>query len=250
MAESDGKDFYFCQVEGELASIFLDLGIAAHAPMPSRSIMGYVSLKMLQPRPDGLSSQEEFETLTAAEDDLTGTIVAGCGAVYVGRSTSAGHRDFYFYASDPMRFTQAAEDAVARYPAYRCAVGTAPDAGWSTYFEFLSPSSDDRQRMMNRHVRDALEARGDTLTEPRVIDHRAYFPDGYAAASFAAQIERLGFDVAPPKPMDAGKYAVDFERMDLPHDMDDLTPRLVALANELAGDYDGWGCTIVPATQD
>jgi len=247
---SDEWDFYLCQVEGELASIFLDLGIAAEAPTSSHSHMGYVSLTMLQPRTDGLSSQEEFEALVAVEDDLTGTIVTGCGAIYVGRNTSAGHRDFYFYAPDSVRFAQAAKDAAARHSAYRCEVGTSPDASWSAYFEFLSPSSDDRQRMMNRHVREALEERGDTLTEKRTIDHRAYFPSGYAAASFATQIEKLGFDVAPAKAMDDGEYAIDFERMDLPDDMDDLTLHLVHLASELAGVYDGWGCTIVSAKQD
>ena len=103
--------------------------------------------------------------------------------------------------------------------------------------------------MKCRRVRIDLEKHGDVLSEPRMIDHRAYFPNDREAASFAAKVEGMGFDVAPPKPMDDGQYAIDFERIDLPDDMDDLAPRLANLAAELTGSYDGWGCEIVPANQ-
>jgi hypothetical protein len=246
---SDHWDFYFCLVEGETASIFLDLGIASEAPISTHPHMACVRLAMRDPRADGLSSQQEFEALKAVEDDLTDTITKQCGAIYVGRNTSAGYRDFYFYASDPDRFTQAAEAATSRHAPYRCEVGTSPDSDWSAYFTFLIPTADDRQRMLNRELRVALEDRGDVLTEPRMIDHRAYFPTPDAASAYADQIKEMSFAAAPAGLMEEGGYAVDFERVDAPAEMDDVSPRLARLAGDLNGVYDGWGCTIVSTDQ-
>jgi len=53
---SENWDFYGLQVDGQPASIFVDLGIVQSAPIPSHPAMGYLRLIMRQPREDGLSS--------------------------------------------------------------------------------------------------------------------------------------------------------------------------------------------------
>ena len=83
---------------------------------------------------------------------------------------------------------------------------------------------------------------------PRPIDHRAYFPTREGAATFAVRAERAGFRAELPKPMAEGDYAVDLVRDDKPEDMDDVAVTLARVARELGGTYDGWGCTVVPAT--
>ena len=57
---SDEWDHYLCRVDGEAASIFLDMGIGKSAPIPGFNETAYLRLWMNNPRPDGLSSQEEF----------------------------------------------------------------------------------------------------------------------------------------------------------------------------------------------
>jgi len=244
---SSDWDFYFCQVEGRPASIFLDLGIAADAPVASHPHLGYVSVEMRQPRPDGLSSQEEFDALSAIDDSLSAGVAGGGNAFYVGRNTSDGNRDYFFFAADPVAFAADVERAMARFPAYRFASGSQPDPDWSTYFDFLSPSEDDRQRILNRRVQLQLEAHGDDQSQPRPIDHRLYFPDGAAAAAFTARLAGQGFEIAPPVAMEEGDVAVDLKRSDRPGDMDDVVLALIADARPSGGSYDGWGCTIVPA---
>lgn len=247
---TDTWDFFFLLVDDQPASIFVDLGIAAEAPLGGFPHMGYVRVEMLRPREDGLSSQEEFSDLCALDDDLTARLAAAGGAIYVGRNTSGGCRDFYFYAADATQFTSAAEAAVARHPSYRCEIGSRPDPAWTVYFDFLSPSDDDRQRMASRGVREALERHGDVLTEARPIDHRAYFRSRDAAAALFARLERDGFQVQLPKAVDEGEFAIDFVRADSPADMDDVAVTVARLVRELGGEYDGWGCPVVLAKQD
>lgn len=246
---TDHWNFFFLRVDDQPASIFVDLGIAAEAPLGGFPHLGYVRVAMLHPRPDGLSSEAEFDALCALDDHLTGHIAAEGAALYVGRNTSGGHRDFYFYAADADGFERAAAAAAARHPAYRCEIGSRPDPDWSVYFDFLSPSEDDRQRILNRDLRSALEDRGDAPDEARPIDHRAYFPRRQAAAAFFERVEKLGFRAELPKTMDDGDYAVDFVREDSPAAMDEVTIGLARLVREFGGEYDGWGCPIVGAKQ-
>jgi len=81
---SDKWDFYPLLVDDQPASIFVDLGIAAEAPIATHAHMAYVSVEMRHPRDDGLSSQEEFEDLCRLEDAIIPKICAG-NAIYVGR---------------------------------------------------------------------------------------------------------------------------------------------------------------------
>jgi hypothetical protein len=60
---SNDWDFYSCRVDDKPASIFVDLGIRRDVPLSGRPYMAFVRLFMRAPRPDGLSSQEEFEDL-------------------------------------------------------------------------------------------------------------------------------------------------------------------------------------------
>lgn len=242
---SDKWDFFFLRVDDHPASIFVDLGIAAEAPLPGHPQMGYVRVEMLRPRDDGFSSQEEFEDLCALEDDVTAQIVADGGAIYVGRVTSDGFRDFFFYAGDANQFIGAAEAAAALHPSYRCEVGGRPDPDWNVYFDFLSPSDDDRQRMANRGVREALEQHGDLLNLPRQINHYAYFAARDGAAAFTARVEREGFRPELPRATDTGDYLVYFVRDDRPDELDEVTVMLARLARELGGEYDGWESLVV-----
>ena len=56
---------------------------------------------MNNPRPDGLSSQEEFDQLCEIGDAIDAVIDGSNGNhFYVGRNTSSGNRDVYFYTQN------------------------------------------------------------------------------------------------------------------------------------------------------
>ena len=245
---SDDWDFYALRVDNEPASIFVDLGIRKEAPVRSHATMGYLRVLMLRPREDGLSSQDEFDDLIALEDRVTAKIVENGAAVFVGRNTSSGNRDFYFYVADPTNFETTARAAMQEFPAYEYETGTRADQEWRTYFDFLYPSETDFQRIMNRRVCQQLEKNGDNLSNERKIDHLALFPNPKAQAALAGYVQGEGFTVesAPDEPDVNGQFGVEFYRVDQPARIDETVVLLFRKVTELGGEYDGWGCEVSP----
>ena len=241
---SDNWDFYPHMVDSQPASIYVDLGLARTAPVRTQPHMGYVRVFMRQPREDGLSSSEEFDVLIRLEDALIDRVTANGVTTYCGRNTSSGNRDFYFYTSDAAGFSASAEGAMADHPEYEFETGARLDPEWESYFNFLYPSADDIQRIMNRRVTDALAKRGDALSEPRPIDHLAYLPDARSAASLRDLLGEQRFTVHEPE-IGSGTVMLRFERADPPDAIDDVVIPIARRVKELGGTYDGWGCEVV-----
>ncbi len=242
---SDDWDIYLLRVDDAPASVFVDLGLHETAPVDGFLWLGYVRVSMRQPRSDGLSSGEEFNALSALEDDICKRITMTGDIIYVGRNTSAGNRDFFFYTDDEDQFLKAANAAMRRFPEYQFEAGTKPDEEWTTYFRFLYPSPRNMQLIFNRRLCDTLEKNGDKLAVPRDIDHRVYFNDGRAARRYGEWLQSQGFTVNVLDRLDdEAQFYVDFVRRDYPDKMDTISLDLFDKAAELGGDYDGWGCSV------
>lgn len=241
---SDDWDFYALLVDSEPASIYLDLGLAQDAPIDSQPHHAYLRVNMRRPRPDGLSSNEEFEELSAVEDSLTEAFARSRSTTYAGRNTSGGNRDFYFYTNNAATFAASVRVVMSGHSDYNFEIGERLDPEWSVYFNFLYPSPDDLQRILNRRVVDNLAAHGDDLSEVRPIEHFAYFPNSSAAAKLRNYLREEGFSIGEP-PIDGGTVAVSFKRIDRPEDIDDVVIPVARRVQELGGEYDGWGREVV-----
>jgi hypothetical protein len=244
---TDNWDFYALRVDGEPASIFVDLGIRSDAPLSSHPHMAYVRLHMSQPRPDGLSSQVEFDTLIEIEKAIEASL-CGDEVGYVGRNTSGGYRDFYFYASTVRDWQRKVDGALSAFKSYKYETGTREDAEWSTYLNFLLPGEVDRQRIENRRVCQALERHGDKLTVEREIDHWTYFQSPEAVNAYLADVTTDGFQVRDRPVSDEGtlRFGAQVWRMDTPsyEKIDDITLPLFEAASRHGGQYDGWECPV------
>lgn len=246
LQSSGNWNFYSLLVDEEPASIFLDMGIAQTAPVAAYGHRACLRLVMREPREDGLSSAIEFDALVGLEDAVTSQIVADCPSLYVGRNTSGGHRDFYFYVSDPRLFEHAARRAMLRFPHYEFELHIKLDPEWDAYFNFLYPSPAQRQQMADTALIDQLGKHGDRSDQPRQIDHFALFPDETTRTAFATVIAAKGYiiDGSQPKSGDA-KAGLEFSHVGAPNDMYDKSRELQALAAENGGEYDGWACAVV-----
>ena len=247
---SDDWDFYLCLVDSNPASIFLDLGVAQEAPDKRYPIMAHVRLYMRYPREDGLSSSAEFETLTSIEDVLVRQLISEEAATFVGRNTSDGCRDFYFYCRSEVGWEARVEDAMAAFSDYKFDSGTRPDSDWRTYFDFLFPRDRDLQSIQNRRVCETLRRNGDSLITAREIDHWAYFNTEDARERFIESVAKLGFAVRSR--LDSGqaddrRYGVQIFRTDAPDfsTIDQITWPLFEAAAEVGGEYEGWASVVV-----
>lgn len=241
---SDDWEFYSLLVDDKPASIYLDLGLADEAPIRSQPDLAYIRVVMQRPRSDGLSSQEEFDDLIAVEDALTNHLREVENITYVGRNTSGGNRDFYFYTGEPAGFSTWANAALARHRHYQFDIGGRPDPNWDTYLGFLYPSLDDLQRIRNRHVLEELANNGDQIARPRTIDHVALLPSATANENLNRYLRGLGFAIDEPTTY-GGSIVARFRRQDRPQAIDEIVLPIAQRVRELGGEYDGWGCEVV-----
>jgi hypothetical protein len=246
---SDNWDFYFCQVDGKLASIFVDLGIRPDVPLKNYCEMAYLRLYMQRPRDDGLSSSDEFEVLGEIEDNISGALQHADHSVFIGRNTTDGFRDFVFYTVDGGKCLSVVQSVLRQFPQYRYETGSRLDAEWSAYLDFLYPSDRDRQTIENRRVIEALKSHGDAIAQVREISHWTYFPTETARAGFVLKARALGMSAAELSTSDKARntYCARLVHADIPtaQSMNEMTLALFDAAQEHGGEYDGWESPVI-----
>lgn len=242
-------DFYFSNVDDILGSFYVDLGLAKIAPLADKPNLVWISVNMNNPREDGLSSNEEFDTLSAIEDRLQEFITGKHNSIYAGRLTTDSRRDFYFYMGDTTLYDKTISESMVAFPAYSFDLGIKEDNQWKQYFNFMYPNPRQFQSIQNRKVVDNLEKNGDPLTKERQVDHWIYFKTDGDRTDFLKKIEPLKFDiVSGDEKTSFGDfpYKLHISRVDNV-DLDSVDSYVLDLwefANECNGDYDGWETSV------
>lgn len=243
-------DFYFSNVDDKPGSFYLDMGLNQIAPVDKMPLFFYVSLKMNDPREqDGLSSDREYDTLIQIEDSLVGSLKDKHHIIYVGRLTSNGTRDFYFYTSDTVLIEKTISESLVRFPNYEYDFALKDDKDWRYYLEFIYPNPRQLQSILNRRVIDNLEKNGDRLTQPREVNHWIFFKTTEEREKYIEKVKEKGFkieDIGHEDRSKEFKYKLRISRVDnVKHgDVDDYVLYLCELADELGGDYDGWETSV------
>ncbi|MBL4849249.1 MAG: DUF695 domain-containing protein [Planctomycetes bacterium] len=231
--------------EGHPAAIMVDVSLCEPDPTRTHSVRVIVHLQ----EPDyesGFPHREESQVLYALEDALTPVLVKA-GARLVGRVTTQGVRDFVYYAPGPISEDRV-RDVLAEWPLYSFELKQGEDPEWSFYRDILVPSAREWQSIMNWKVIHNLSEHGDTLEAPREVDHHLDFPTEDALETFLSGLE--GFTCAGREPDEEGEgvsvhltrvHSVDFETVD------GVVARLLDQAEQVAGSYSGWGCSVIKA---
>lgn len=230
------------------ASISLDLGQHDVAPHTDKPNVMWISVQMKNPREDGLSSQEEFETLAHIEDTLVHRVTTAHNAVFVGRLTSSGHRDFYFYLGDTDGHDKAIREVMHRYGGYEFDFGVKEDKTWDGYFNFLYPEPIHLQEIKNMQLFRTLQEYGDNPEIPREVNHWIYFRTENDRENFLEKIKSDGFETKHKDNKSDGEYpyGLQISRVDkvTPFDINDYGIYLWQTAQDCNAQYDGWETSI------
>ena len=246
-------DFFMCRIEGAPASIRTNLALIEVAPLEGLTQRLQFYIKMQNPRPDGLSSNEEYPILCDIEDAI-GEKAEATGAVLAGVVRSEGFLELWFYTQNAKTLAKTCEEALQTFEGYQSGYNIAEDPEWEDYFGFLYPDEFSYQMMQNRKVLMQLEKNGDKMEVPREIDHFFYFKEAAQQQAFAKEAEAKGFKVRfnddefVEDRKAEGKeypYMVEATREDSPLAIDDIVWDLLELASPFEGNYDGWGCANV-----
>ncbi len=221
-------DQYFCEIDGSTASFVLDLDLLAQAPIRTRPYVLRIRIRMIDPREDGLSSDEEAQTLGEIESALESAL--GSCAGLAGRYTVNKVRTIIFYCDDESRVDLVAPVFRDLYPFHKHTAFVQEDAEWMTYCEFLYPDVLTLRSMLNRDQCARWEVLPTAALDllHRVAGVNAEFIAEAVARGFR-EVAREG-DVVSIVRADV----IDLETIDL------LTHPLVKLAAESGGEYLGW----------
>ncbi|GHT20393.1 hypothetical protein FACS189429_8560 [Bacteroidia bacterium] len=248
MKHQEEWDFDMCNVDNIIGSFRVDLSLAKVAPVAGKPNLVWVGVEMQNAREDGLSSDAESQTLYAIEDELVARFLSNHNAVLAGILTSNFERVFYFYLADATDFYQKfVLPSFAKFPDYKFYSDTKEDKDWEHYFDFLYPSPDIHQRMMNRRVIRNLQNAGDNLNKERMVDHFLYFKNEQDMNAYILEIEKQNFQILKKGfNEDRNEFTLNIGRVDKVdyESVDDYVLYLCKLAGNHNGSYDGWGCTI------
>lgn len=247
---SDNWDFYLHQIGEHKASTFVDLGIHDAVPDPSRPFLLELQLQMQVPRPDGLSSSEEFAILGEIEDRVTHELEQCAGGKFVGRITTGGIRYFYYYVPEITDRAHIA-NALERFPEYQFSYSRTHDPGWAHYLEVLYPSDEEFQTIKNQRVLEVLEKNGDDLNAERPVTHWSFFKGQQDRQAFLSDALDMGFSIhdlredwSEEHPLVACLERTDHVDYD---SINSVVIDLLRLTETHHGIYDGWETQVVEA---
>ena len=243
-------DFYFTELDGSPASMYLDLGLNKIAPLSDKNYLLTVIITMNEPQDNGFSSKEESEVLFGIEDRITDAITEPFGALFAGRETCDGARIFYFYAANSKEIKKAVKKVMNEFSDYEYETYFEADSKWDQYFKHLYPTKYEMHTIMNRRVVENLRSKGDLLTVPREVDHYIYFKKEEMKNSFLAEAKKLDYKVTSERTDENQKVYPLSVRLTkkLPVTYDDVldyTSVLYDLAEQYDGNYDGWETKLI-----
>ena len=276
---TDNWDSYLCEVDGKPASILVDLGAVAQAPMQRFPCLGYVTIALRGPDENGFPRREEFETLSVLEDSLEAALTGSGTAVHIGRCITDGRYELIFYTISHDDWNRQVAAIMENLPPYAWEAGAHYEPGWDTYLGFLFPGEQDLLVIQNRRLLHQLQEEGDSLEKNRPITHWLDFLDPDSGKAFCRAAQKLGFHVeeteaaSEPDGFTASQaetasggvpgsgpglarlslprqgarspvFQVRLNRTDAPERIDEISFTLLDLALEHGGEYQGWSCPI------
>lgn len=242
---SDNWEFYHCRVDDKQAYIFFDIDISYEVDKSKYPYMAYVRIFLNEPSKDGLSTDSEFESLAKIEAHLISVLTQNGGAVYVGRNTSGGCRDFYFYISAENEWRAQAKLAMNHFQQYKFESGTQDDPDWSTYLDFIYPSERDWEIIRSRRVYEDLHEHGDPMQKEREIDHWLYFDNSIRRESFITKVKSLGYEVRSIMEPDSVNSFFGLQLYHTAKPSPYVSLELYDLALQYNGKYDGWETQVI-----
>jgi len=244
-------DNYVISVNNRPVSVVVNLGLKEKAPLKERPFAVILRTKYTDTDPNGFPAPEISGVMDSIEFALEAKLKSSLGAVYAGRFTQRGLREFYFYALDTTQYLATCASVMDKFKAFPWLCKAVQDKAWSNYFEVLYPSPNELEKIENRRIIETLKEKGDPLTTERKIEHLLYFKSVAGRQSFLKALEMTGvsIDEMPAEKTEWGDYGfrLKISRTDLPDllTMNKITISLREQAVKYNGIYGGWQTYIV-----
>ncbi len=241
---------YVKPIDGHKAMVSFNAGVSDYIPDEQHLYLGFVKVKLQNPKEDGQVTQEESDDIGFIEDRLEMESLRWRSGKYIGRIITQGEVNFIYYLKLDFEWSNTVESAMNEFADYKYEFGSKMDREWEVYKKLLFPTIREWQIISNHHACNSLKEQGDTLKLPRAIEHKAYFKSDDDRQNFITQVQEEGFTNQKEMEVEFNKsimYGVQFYRLDVPYyyDIDELTMKIIDMADANNGQYDGWESSLV-----
>lgn len=145
---------YIVSLNGKPVSINVDLGLKPQVPVPDLPFVIIARVKLKSINQWGMPDQEEINELDKVEEKMVENLNRYQGALYVGRFTQRGIREYYFYSNDTSRYQSSIGDVFREFNTYQWLAQAKKDLEWQNYLTVLFPSALDILLIESRRKSD------------------------------------------------------------------------------------------------
>lgn len=236
---------YISSVGGKPVSINVDLGLAKVAPIKENPFAILLRVQLRNPDERGMPRLEEMNELDKLEGRLTELLSRQTGAVFAGRFTQRGIREFYFYAPDTSGYQKAINQSLFSLNEGEWLCQAKRDEKWENYFTVLYPSKLDQLKISSRKQLEIMGVSEGRVLKNIEIEHYFEFEKIDDRTKFLSSPAITGFKIVemsglPDK--SKGKYVLVLRRKEDP-DFSWIERRIVPLhklCEKNGGSYKGW----------
>ncbi|MBD7963870.1 DUF695 domain-containing protein [Fictibacillus norfolkensis] len=248
---SDNWNFYIDELDGNLASFVVDLDVTEEINIKKYNWLFTVKLTIKSPTELGFPEEIEDELLGELEYDVMEKLYVE-DIIQVGRLTTNGTREFFYYAKKEKQIKIIDKQALAIFDnnKYETEISSIEEEEpWSFYYDFLYPNEYHLQQMNNRDLVELLEQENDDLEHPREIQHWIEFQTLKDLKAFEQDIIKEGFKTQDfeQEKNEEGTFSITIIREDgVDYEMiDAVTYLIIETAQKYHGEYDGWESPVV-----
>ena len=236
---------YVLSLKGKPVSINVDLGLKNIAPMRENPFAIIIRVKLNDLDDNGMPQGDELDELLTMEEKLVDMLARQNGAVFAGRFTQRGLREFYFYAPDTLGYIKAVNQSMLSFPAFQYLSIAKQDAEWVNYQTVLYPSQNDVIKINSRRRLSEMTRQGWSSIDSVEVFHYFNFPDVEARKRFLMLPQSSGFElVSMPLQQDVktGKYLLVLKKNETPNYtwIETNLMQINEAALKSGGTYQGW----------
>ena len=144
-----GFNSYLCNVNDNVASIFLDFDLKKRVPIKNYSKLVWYWMKMKNPREDRLSSNKDFDDLLLHEEKLM-KFLSNYPIIFAGTITTLGRKEFYFYTKEDIDFEGIIKEFIGEEEVYKFLTDEQKDLKWEQYLNILYPNTNQIEEIKQR----------------------------------------------------------------------------------------------------
>ncbi|MFN5374961.1 MAG: DUF695 domain-containing protein [Chitinophagaceae bacterium] len=236
---------YISSIGGKPVSINVDLGLGQVAPIKENPFVVILRVKLRNPDQRGMPGIDEMNELDRMEGRLVELLARQVGALFAGRFTQRGIREFYFYAPDTLGYQKAINQSLFSLNEGEWLCQAKRDEKWENYFTVLYPTVLDRIKITSRKKLELMGVAEGKVLKNVDVEHYFEFDQIDGRTKFLITPEITGFKIVemPGLPdKSTGKYVLILRKKEDP-DFSWIERRIVPLFNltqKNGGSYKGW----------